>query len=247
MKRRYHTIDNQGRANEHKLADFLTRNGQLLLPMVELIEQSRMAVDQLIDVLGRASIEAVLGLSARQVAGEPQQGKAREQDVVWHGTQAGRVCLKERKLQIRKPRLRKKGRGANKEVPVPAYEAMQADTATGQRMLEILLNGVSTRRYERVIPQMADTVGVSRSTVSREAAEASEAALRQLLERRFDAVDLLVIYIDGMHFGEQCVLAAVGVDSGGRKHVLALREGATENAEAAKDLLEHLVSHGVNP
>jgi len=29
--------------------------------------------------------------------------------------------------------------------------------------------------------------------------------------------------------------------------VLALREGATENAEAAKDLLQHLVAHGVNP
>jgi hypothetical protein len=33
----------------------------------------------------------------------------------------------------------------------------------------------------------------------------------------------------------------------GRKHVLALREGATENAEAAKDLLQHLVEHGVDP
>jgi putative transposase len=57
----------------------------------------------------------------------------------------------------------------------------------------------------------------------------------------------LIIYIDGMHFGEQCVLAAVGVDVQGHKHVLALREGATENAEAAKDLLEHLASHGINP
>ena len=42
-----------------------------------MIEQSRMAIDELIDVMGRASVEAVLGLSARQVAGEPQQGKAR--------------------------------------------------------------------------------------------------------------------------------------------------------------------------
>jgi len=143
-------------------------------------------------------------------------------------------------------RIRKKSRGANKEVPVPAYETMQADVVTGQRMLEILLNGVSTRRYERVIPEIADTVGVSRSTVSREAIQASEAALERLLERRFDDVELLVIYLDGMQFGEPCVLAAVGVDLEGRKHVLALREGATENAEAAKDLLEHLVSHGGN-
>src|SRR5256885_1159612 len=124
---------------------------------------------------------------------------------------------------------------------------MQQDTVTGERMLEILLNGVSTRRYSRVIPEMADTVGVSRSTVSRESIAASEAALQQLLERRFDDVELLIIYIDGMRFGDQCVLAAVGVDIQGCKHVLALREGATENAEAAKDLLQHLVEHGVDP
>jgi putative transposase len=247
VRRNYHTVDQQGKVGERKLAEFLVRNGQALLPMMELIEQSRMALDELIDVMGRASIEAVLQLSAVQMAGPPQQGKARPADLVWHGTQPGCVCLKERKLRVNKPRLRRKGRGANKEVSIPAYQALQENTATGQRMLEILLNGVSTRRYQRVIPEMADTVGVSRSTVSRETIEASEAALKQLLERRFDEVELLIIYIDGMHFGDQCVLAAVGVDLQGRKHVLALREGATENAEAAKDLLQHLVEHGVDP
>lgn len=247
MKRSYHTIDKQGKVGERKLSEVLVRNGQALLPMLERIEQSRMAIDELIDVMGRASIEAVLELSAMQVAGPPQQGKARSSEIGWHGTQPGRVWMKERQLRVDKPRLRRKGRGAGKEVPVPVYEALQQDTATGERMLQILLNGVSTRRYQRVIPEMADTVGVSRSTVSRETVEASEAALKRLLERRFDDVELLIIYIDGMHFGEQCVLAAVGVDLEGCKHVLALREGATENAEAAKDLLQHLVDHGVDP
>jgi transposase-like protein len=246
VKRNYHTIDMQGKLGERKLTEFLVRNGQALLPMMELVEQSRLAIDELIDLMGRASIEAVLELSAQQVAGPPQQGKRRAGDIVWHGTQPGRVRLQERQLKVNKPRLRKKGRGANKEVPIPAYEAMQGD-ATGQRMLQILLHGVSTRRYQKVIPEMAETVGVSKSTVSREAIEASEAALKQLMERRFDEVELLIIYIDGMHFGDQCVLAAVGVDVEGRKHVLALREGATENAEAAKDLLQHLVDHGVDP
>ena len=247
MRRNYHTIDKQGKAGERKLTEFLVRNGQALLPMLELIEHSRMAIDELIDVMGRASIEAVLELSARQVAGPPQQGKARPSEIGWHGTQPGRVWMKERKLRVDKPRLRRKGRGAGKEVVVPVYEALQQDTATGERMLQILLNGVSTRRYQHVIPEMADTVGVSRSAVSRETVEASEAALQRLLERRFEDVELLIIYIDGMHFGDQCVLAAVGVDLQGRKHVLALREGATENAEAAKDLLQHLVEHGVAP
>jgi len=247
VQRSYHTIDKQGKVGERKLSEFLVRNGQVLLPMLELIEQSRMAIDELIDVMGRASIEAVLELSALQVAGPPQQGKARTSEIGWHGTQPGRIWMKERQLRVNKPRLRRKGRGAGKEVPVPVYEAMQQDTGTGERMLQILLNGVSTRRYQRVIPEMADTAGVSRSTVSRETVEASEAALKRLMERRFDEVELLIVYIDGMHFGDQCVLAAVGVDLEGRKHVLALREGATENAEAAKDLLQHLVDHGVDP
>jgi putative transposase len=247
VKRNYHTLEKAGKVSERKLAEFLVRNGQALLPMLEMIEQSRLAIDEWINVMGRASIEAVLQLSAEQVAGPLQQGKTRQADIVWHGTQRGRVRLKERQLRVNKPRLRKRGRGANKEVAVPAYEAMQQDMSSGERMLQILLHGVSTRRYQRVIPEMADTVGVSRSTVSREAAEASEAALRQLLERRFDNTDLLIIYIDGMHFGDQCVLAAVGVDVEGRKHVLAVREGATENAEAAKDLLQHLVEQGIDP
>src|SRR5947207_2835966 len=111
-------------------------------------------------------VEDVLQRSAVQVAGAPQQGKARQAEIVWHGTQRGRVSLKERKLRVNKPRLRKKGRGGNKEVAVPAYEAMQQDTVTGERMLEILLNGVATRRYSRVHPELAATLGESRSRVS---------------------------------------------------------------------------------
>ena len=113
MKRNYHTIDKQGKVGERKLTEFLVHNGQALLPMLELIEQSRMAVDELIEVMGRTSIEAVLELSARQVAGAPQQGKARGGDIGWHGSQRGRVYLKERQLRINKPRLRRKGRGAD--------------------------------------------------------------------------------------------------------------------------------------
>jgi hypothetical protein len=78
VKKTYHTIRQQGKINERELATFLAKNGQGLLPMVELIEQSRMACDQLIDVTGRAVLQAVLQLSAAQVAGGPQQqGKRR--------------------------------------------------------------------------------------------------------------------------------------------------------------------------
>jgi hypothetical protein len=52
-----------------ELTAFLTENGQALLPMVELIQQAQMAVEDFIGVLGRAALEAVLQLWAEQVAG----------------------------------------------------------------------------------------------------------------------------------------------------------------------------------
>ena len=224
----------------------LVKNGQALLPMVELIEQSKLAVDELIDVLGRAQIEAVLRLSAEGVAGPPHPGK-KGGAIGWHGREKGTVCLKERKLRVDRPRLRKKGQGEEGEVPVPAYEAMRANQKLGSRMLEILLRGVSTRQYGAVLPAMAETVGVSRSSGSREAMEASEEELKRLGERRFDEVKLLILYLDGVVFGDHHVLVAVGVDEEGRKHVLGLAQGASENQVAAKGLLEDLVRRGVKP
>lgn len=248
MKRNYHTIDKQGKVNARKLGEFLSSNGQQLLPMVDLIEQCQVACDELIDVAGRATIQAVLALSAEQAAGGPrQQGKQRSGEVVWYGRQAGTVMLRDRKLAVQRPRLRQKGPGRNKEVEVPAYQAMQDQPRLGARMLDILMRGVSTRQYRGVIPEMADTVGVSKSSVSRQMIEASESEVEALLGRRFDEVNLLIIYIDGMQFGDHVMIGAVGVDAEGHKHVLAIREGASENATVAKELLEDLVARGVKP
>src|SRR5690242_4297348 len=66
LKRTYHTLDNQGKVNQRKLAEFLAQNGQQLLPMVELTE-SQLAIDDLVSAMGRATIETVLQLSAEQV------------------------------------------------------------------------------------------------------------------------------------------------------------------------------------
>ena len=163
MKKTYHTIRKQGKTNEQQLASFLVNNGQGLLPMVDLIEQCQMACDELIDVTGRAAIQAVLQLSAMEAAGgPPQQGKRRSSNVVFYGRQAGQVMLSDRKLEVERPRLRSKG-PRSQEVEVPAYAAMQNPTPMGARMLDILLHGVSTRSYKQVIPAMAETAGVSRS------------------------------------------------------------------------------------
>jgi transposase-like protein len=231
--------------DSRKLAEFLSQDGQGLLPMVELLCQAEMAVDELIDVAGRATIEAVLTLSAQQVAGSKHPGKA-SGDITWYGRQKTTVPLAERKLRVEKPRLRRKGKGANKEVPIPAYEAMLDNAPIGRRMLEILMSGLSTRKYKDVLPAMAETVGVSKSAVSRQSIESTEQTLKELSQRRFDDKDILIVYLDGIRFGDIHVIVALGVDIEGHKHVLGLREGSSENATVVTDLLTDIVTRGLD-
>jgi putative transposase len=234
------------KTDSRKLTEFLCREGQFLLPLVELITGAEMAIDELIDVTGRAAIEAVLTLSAQEVAGPKHPGKATG-EVTWYGRQPTTIPLAERKLRVEKPRLRRKGSGAEKEVAIPAYEAMLGNSRLGGRILEILLHGISTRNYRKVLPQMAATVAVSKSNISREFIEASEQTLKELCERRFEGKDLLIVYLDGIQFGQIHVLVALGVDTKGYKHVLGLREGSSENATVVKDLLTDIVSRGLDP
>jgi transposase-like protein len=106
---------------------------------------------------------------------------------------------------------------------------------------------VSTRHYQGVIRQMAHTAGVSKSAVSREFVEQSEKSLEALQARRFDDRTILAIYIDGIDLSGHHVLTALGVDEAGGKHVLGMREGASENAAVVKALLEDLVERGIAP
>ena len=222
MKRTYEVRD---RADKRAIREFLKREGQFLLPMLELVEQTEVAIDEVIQVMGRATIEAVLEMSAEGVAGVKQAGRSRaEDDTVWYGRQGGVVYLSDRKVRVERPRLRRRGAGEGGEVEVPAYAAMRRPGAVADRMLEVLMAGVS-----------------------RETVEASERVLKELMERRLDAWDLLVIYLDGIQMGSHHVLAAVGVDSDGKKHVLGVREGASENAEVTSALLEDLVERGLDP
>lgn len=100
MAKKLYRIANK--TDSRKIAEFLSKDGQLLVPFLELICNTEQAVDELIDIVGKAAVEAVLVLSAEQVAGPRQPGKVRDQ-LGWHGRQQGVVSLSERKLRVENP------------------------------------------------------------------------------------------------------------------------------------------------
>ena len=241
MKKTYHMVTRAAQESAAVIEEFCQANGQILLPIVNLIQNASQVVETVIYEIGHQTLEQILLLSAEQVAGARTPGKA-SGDVRHHGSQPGCVQLADRKVKVKRPRLRHKTEG---EVKIPAYEALRQDRGLGQHLLGALLRGVSTREYQEVLPKMAETVGVSRSAISRKVIEASAEQLRALQERRWDELEILVIYIDGQRFGEQHVLSAVGVDVEGKKHIMGIAAGATENAAAVKGLLTRLREQGL--
>jgi putative transposase len=241
VKKPYQIVTGAAKEAAAVVEQFCQANGQILLPIVNLIQSASQVVEQVIHDIQIQTLETILVLSAEQIAGARTPGKPRG-EIRWHGSQPGKIKMADREVKVKRPRLRHKTEG---EVKIPAYEKLRQDRGLQQHMLGVLLRGISTREYDEVLPEMAETVGVSRSSVSRQAMEASAEQLQALREKRWDTNEILVIYIDGQRFGAHHILSAVGVDREGRKHILGLAAGATENAAAVKRLLIHLRDQGL--
>lgn len=241
MKKPYQIVTRAAKESAAVVEQFCQANGQILLPIVKLMESASEVVESVLHEIQIQALETIFVLSAEQVAGARTPGKL-SGEIRWHGSQPGKIKLADRALKVQRPRLRHKREG---EVKIPAYEQLRRDRGLRQQMLGALLRGVSTREYDEVLPKMTETVGVARSSVSRQAIQASAEKLKSLRERRWDSTEILVIYIDGQRFGEQHILSAVGVDREGRKHILGIEAGATENAAAVKRLLTHLRDRGL--
>jgi len=111
-----------------------------------------------------------------------------------------------------------------------------------------MLLGVSSRCYVRSLeplPEAIEVHGVSKRAVSERFVVGAAKKLAELMRRKLHGRKLIAVMIDGVRFADHVVLAAIGIDINGKKHVLGLREGATENAVVCKALLADLIERGL--
>ena len=161
------------------------------------------------------------------------------------GSAPGELVMGGRRVQVRRPRARTLD---GQEVQLPSWTAFGAEDPLHERAVEQMLVGVSTRRYARSLePLPADlpSRGTSRSAVSRRFVAATEQQMAEWLGRELGGLELGVVMIDGIHIDEHVLLVALGIDADGKKHVLGVREGATENAAACTALLADLRDRGL--
>jgi transposase-like protein len=174
--------------------------------------------------------------------GVPDEGRRS----VRGGSTASRVVLGGQRIAVRRLRARSLEDG---ELALPAFEWAAAADPLDAATLAAIAAGVSTRRYaatQEPVPAAHRPSAASKSAVSRRFVELSQEQLKDWLGRRLDELDLPVVMIDGIHFGERVVLLALGIDAKGDKHVLGLREGSTEATRVVSSLLAELIDRGLD-
>lgn len=214
---------------------------QLRLPLAELMRATLLDT-----VITAGSVEAIRMLEQqREALCGPKHGQYEGRQAYRHGHCSGSLVLGGRRVTVPRPRVRSlEGR----ELELPAWKQWSNESPLEERALAQMLLGVSTRGYAgslEPLPAPLPERGKSRSAVSRRFVQGTQKQLAKLLRGDLSELRLAVLMIDGIHFEEHVVLAALGIDERGTKHVLGLWEGATENARACKGLLEDLISRGL--
>lgn len=198
-----------------------------------LIPLGLMAVSEMLE-------EEILNLSGqRHSRGQGLPGLAR------YGYNPGSIYLAGQKVPIRVPRIRNLQN--NSEVPLESYHKLNRNgIEVNDLLLRRVLYGLSCRDYEAAAESIPGAFGLSSSTVSREFIKASSSKLKEIQGRDLSQLDVIAMFIDGKSFAEDEMVLALGVTMLGEKVILGFTQTATENQMAISDLLNDLLSRGLN-
>jgi len=181
----------------------------------------------------------------------PRHGRGSGRGGQRWGRTTGPIGFHGGKVPVTRPRVRARG---GEELALPSWQAAVTEDWLGRWALNLMLIGVTTRRFGRAVRLPEGDVpagpgsGVSKSAASRRFVALSAERLEAWLAEDLSGLDLLAVQIDGIHLAEDLLLvAAVGIDGEGTKHPLGLVEGATENAAVVQALLDDLVQRGLDP
>ncbi len=226
-------------------------SGTLPLPplVIEGLAEFAGSFDRLCLRAGMAAIDTLLAGDVERLCGERYERRGRRRghrwgrtasEIGWHGGQA----------VIERPRVRAGGR----EVALPSWQAIQEADLLSRWAFNQMLIGVTTRKYARSVRLPESDVAAAagrratgKSSVSRRFVALSAIKLAEWMSADLSGLDVLVIQIDGLHVGDHILVAAIGIDGKGEKHILALLEGATENTAVVKALLADLIGRGLEP
>jgi putative transposase len=215
---------------------------QMVLPMAEMVGWLRAGVGELIRQAGVQLMSLLMEEEVRALAGERSQPQADRTAHRW-GKERGYCIVMGQKVPIERPRVRTT---EDQEIRLGSYEMFHRGEPLTETVWEKLMLGLSTRKYGQAVREFTEAYGLEKSAVSEHFIEASRTKLKELLERRLDKLRLCALLVDATPFEGQQMVVALGVGQDGRKTILGIRQGATENATGVGELLGDLVHRGLD-
>ena len=215
---------------------------QMMLPMAEMIGWLRKGVGELIRQAGLQLMDLLMQEEVREVVGERSQRQAERTASRW-GSERGYCVVMGQKVPIERPRVRTTD---DKEVRLGSYEMFHRGEPLTETVWAKLMLGLSTRKYGQAVREFSEAYGLEKSAISEHFIEASREKLQAMMERRLDKTRLCALLIDATPFEGQQMVAALGIDEYGRKTILGIRQGATENATVVGEMLADLVERGLD-
>src|SRR6476620_7067092 len=210
---------------------------QMVLPLAEMVGWLRKGVGELIRQAGLQLMELLMEEEVREVVGERSRQQPDRTANRW-GKERGFCVVMGQKVPIERPRVRTTD---DREVRLGSYELFHRGEPLTETVWEKLMLGLSTRKYGAAVREFREAYGLEKSAVSEHFIEASRAKLKRVMERRLDKTRLCALLIDATPFAGQQMVAALGISQDGRKTILGIRQGATENATVVGELLSALL------
>jgi putative transposase len=192
---------------------------QMVLPMAEMVGWLRKGVGELIRQAGLQLMDLMMQEEVRELVGERSRRLPERTANRW-GSERGYCVVMGQKVPIERPRVRTE----EKEVRLGSYEMFHRGEPLTETVWEKLILGLSTRKY----------------------GEASRAKLQEMMERRLDQIPFCALMIDATPFAGQQLVAVLGITESGKKMILGIRQGATENATVVGELLGDLLNRGLD-
>lgn len=218
---------------------------QHVLPLVSVIVALKDGLRELVVSSGMQVLTALLEEDRERLCG-PKRRWQLDRQAYRYGYDQGQLVMGGRKVSVSKPRVRGVAGG---EVTLPSWEAFRQTDPLDERVVEQMLCGVSTRKYERSLESLdrgRRARGVKKSTVSRRFIASTSEKVKNFLNRPLDDLDVPIIMIDGLHVGEQVVVGVLGIDTSGQKHLLGLCDGPSESEGVCRGLLRSLIDRGLS-
>ena len=215
---------------------------QLPLPMVEVLRSIPDCIESMARQVGLLLAQSVIEEEVRQLAGERHARDGQSVPYRW-GREDGYLIFGGTKVPLARPRVRHLG----KEVALESYDALRRDGKMQRAVKNKVVLGVSMRNYARAVDEFVDGYGIKKSSASRHFVAVSAQKVQELCERKLDGLKLAALILDGVHYAGLTIVVALGIDENGRKHVLGLYDGASENTAVCQGLLEDLIRRGLDP